>query len=149
MSLFETTGCYRKFVRDFALITALLCQLISKGTQREWSKKQPAAFDRLKSELAAAPLLKFPVTGAPYILDTDASITDKGAVIGQIVDGKERFLGYARKSLSKLERNYCVSRRELFVVIYFVKHYCPYLYGREFTIRSDHSSRQWLLRFIE
>ena len=145
----ETAGYYHKLVRHFASIAAPLCQLINKGAQWKWSELQQKAFDRLKSELAVTPVLKCPVAGAPYILDTDASLTGIGAVLSQVIDGKERVLGIAGKSLSKSERNYCVTMRELLAVIYFVKHYHPYLYGREFTIRTDHSSLQWLLRFRE
>jgi hypothetical protein len=32
-------------------------------------------------------------------------------------------------------------------VVHFVKHFRPYLYGRAFTIRTDHASLQWLVNF--
>ena len=49
--------------------------------------------------------------------------------------------------LNTAERNYCVTRRELWAVVYHVKHFCCYLYGRHFTIRTDHGSLRWLHRF--
>jgi hypothetical protein len=52
-------------------------------------------------------------------------------------------LGYARRK----ERNYCVTRRKLLTVVHFVKHFRSYLYGRRLTVRTDHSSLQWLLNF--
>ena len=104
---------------------------------------------RLKSELAVALALKFPIAEVPNILDTDACLTGISAVLSQVVDGEERVLGFASKSLSKSKRSYCVTRRELLAVIYFVKHYRPYLYDREFTIQTEHISLQWLLRVRE
>ena len=56
-------------------------------------------------------------------------------------------MGYASRTLSKTERNYCTTRRELLAVKHFVQHFWPYLYGREFTIRTDHASLTWLLNF--
>ena len=99
--------------------------------------------------MSTTPILRFPVPDAPYILDTDASLTGTGAVLSQLVDGQERVLGYASRTLSKAERNYCVTRRELLAVVQFVKYFRPYLYGQKFTIRTDHSSLQWLLNFRE
>jgi hypothetical protein len=42
-----------------------------------------------------------------------------------------------------------VTRREMLAVVHFVKHFRPYLYGRHFTVRTDHSSLQWLHNFKE
>ena len=52
------------------------------------------AFDELKAALTTAPVLAFPVQDAPYILDTDASLTSVGAVPSQVFDGQEMVLGY-------------------------------------------------------
>jgi hypothetical protein len=99
--------------------------------------------------LCTAPTLAFPVPNAPLILDTDASSTGIGAVLSQVIDGTERVLGYASKALNKTQRNYCVTRRELLAVVVFVKYFRPYLYGRKFFIRTDHSSLRWLYSFKE
>ena len=49
------------------------------------------------------------------------------------------------QALSKEERNYCVTRRELLAVVHFVNHYRYYLQGKPFTVRTDHASLKWLL----
>ena len=54
---------------------------------------------------------------------------------------------YASCTLLKPERNYCITRRELLAVVSIVKHFRPYLYGRHFTVKTDHSSLQRLLNF--
>ena len=51
-------------------------------------------------------------------------------------------IGYFSKLLSKTERRYCVTRRELLAVVEAVKHFHHYLYGVPFEIRSDHGSLQ-------
>ena len=56
-------------------------------------------------------------------------------------------VGYGSRTLSKAERNYCVTRRELLVMVNFVKHFRPYLLGRKFTLRTDHGALKWLQSF--
>ena len=83
----------------------------------------------------------------PFILDTDASGFALGPVLSQIEDGKEQVIAYYSKSFSKCERNYCVTRRELLAIVSAVKHFHHYLYGKHFTVRTDHGALSWLLRF--
>jgi hypothetical protein len=146
-SFLGTASYYRRFVRDFATVASPLHKLTDHGAEWCWKEEHQRAFDQLKAALSTTPVLKYPVMDAPYILDTDASLTGIGAVLSQVVDGQEMVLGYASRTLSKTERNYCVTRRELLAVVHFVKHFRPYLYGRRFTVRTDHSSLQWLLNF--
>jgi hypothetical protein len=89
------------------------------------------------------------VPDAPYILDTDASLTGIGAVLSQLVDGKEMVLAYSSEALDPAERNYCVTRRELLAVIKALRHFHCYVYKRQFVIRTDHSSLRWLVNFRE
>ena len=49
--------------------------------------------------------------------------------------------------MSRPERQYCVTRRQLLAVVRAVQHFHPYLYGRRFTIRTDHAALRWLLSF--
>ena len=148
-SFLGTASYYRRFVKNFAAIASPLHALTRAGTKFCWNEKHQKAFEQLKTALTTTPVLKFPVADAPYILDTDASLTGLGAVLSQVIDGQEYVLGYASKTLSRTEQNYCVTRRELLAVVKFVQHFRPYLYGRKFTVRTDHSSLQWLLNFRE
>lgn len=70
-----------------------------------------------------------------------------GAVLSQSIDGVERPVAYASRTLSKPERQYCVTRKELLAVVYFTKYFKHFLYGKQFTVRTDHSSLRWLLNF--
>ena len=47
---------------------------------------------------------------------------------------------YASRVLSKPERKYFVTRRELLAVIAFIKQFRHYLLGQQFTLRTDHGS---------
>ena len=68
-------------------------------------------------------------------------------VLSQLqADGSEWVVGYGSCTLSKVERNYCVTRRVIGYV-YFVEHFRPYLLGRKFTLRTDHGALKWLQSF--
>ncbi|MCG7878903.1 MAG: RNase H-like domain-containing protein, partial [Candidatus Thiodiazotropha endolucinida] len=68
------------------------------------------------------------------------------AVLSQVHDGKERVVCYGSRSLTKSERKYCVTRKELLSLVYFVKFYRHYLLGKQFKIRTDHNSLRWLMK---
>ena len=70
-------------------------------------------------------------------------------MLSQLHDGQERVVAYASQVLSKAERQYSVTRKELLAVVTFVKHFRHYLLGRHFVVRTDHSSLQWLYNFKE
>ena len=72
-----------------------------------------------------------------------------GAVLSQLQDGKERVIAYARCTLSKSQRNYCVTDRELLAVVHFIEYYKHYLLGKEFLVRTDHQALRWLFSLKE
>ena len=90
-----------------------------------------------------------PDSSKTFILDTDASNHRLGAVLSQIHDGKERVVCFDSRLLSKEERNYCVTWRELLAVVVFTNKFRPYLLGRPFHLRTDHGSLLWLHNFKE
>ena len=91
--------------------------------------------------------LHYPVPGKPFILDTDASNVGIGAVLSQEIDGQEVPVAYYSKALTKPERNYCVTRREMLALVSALKHFHKYLYGQKFVLRTDHAALKWLLQF--
>ena len=94
-----------------------------------------------------APILGYPLPDAPLILDTDASNQAVGAVLSQLQDGQEQVIAYYSQTLSRPQKQYCITRRELLAVIKAVQHFHHYLYGRHFTVRTDHAALKWLLSF--
>ena len=99
-----------------------------------------AAFQTLKEAPCTAPLLGYPRPGERFIVDTDASNVGIGGVLSQVQYGGERVIAYFSKPLSKAERNYCITRRELLAIVKTLEHFHKYLYGQEFHLRIDHSA---------
>ena len=142
-------GYYRRFIFQFSAVAAPLYSLTEKGRSFEWTSECQSAFEQLKQHLTSSPILCMPTDHDHFVLDTDASDTAIGAVLSQSIDGVERVVAYASKRLSRAEMNYCVTRRELLAVVFFVKYFRHYLLGRRFTVRSDHAALQWLRRIPE
>ena len=145
-----TSSYYRRFARDFATIARPLHRLTENNATFEWSVECQEAFLKLRCCLCTAPVLAFPHFERPFLLDTDASNTGIGGVLSQLDDeGTEHVVAFASRTLSKSERRYCVTRRELLAVVVFTQHFRPYLLGREFTLRTDHGCLSSLQSFKE
>ena len=140
---------YRKHIQDFSAIATPLTALTSKSITFEWSDAAQTAFEALKRVLCSAPLLSFPRDHGRYIVDTDASDYGLGCVLQQEQDGEEKVIAYGSKKLSRAQRRYCVTRKELMSIVVFLQEYRKYLLGRPFLIRTDHNSLIWLLHFKE
>lgn len=151
-SFLGLTSYYRRFVRNYSKIAEPLRRLTLPTERFQWTPAAEAAFNELKVALTSAPILAFPdtsPTSSEYILDTDASDCAVGAVLSQVQAGVERVIAYSSRALSKAERNYCVTRRELLSVVEHVRKFRTYLLPRRFTVRVDHQSLTHLLTFKE
>lgn len=140
---------YRKFLAGFAEMAEPLRKLLSKDADFEWTPRQEAAFQKLKEALCAKPVLAHPdfESQRPFILDCDASNVGIGAVLSQEqADGVEKPIAYFSKALTKAERNYSVTRKELLAIVSAAKNFKYFLIGRPFTIRTDHRALEWLTK---
>ena len=140
---------YRRFIRNFARIAVPLFQLLQKKEPFQWLERHADAFATLKSKLTSAPVLAYPKSEGQFYLDTDASNNAIGAVLSQSQDGVERVIAYGSRALTKSERNYCVTRRELLALVYFMQYFKCYLLGKPFTVRTDHAALKWIQSFKE
>ncbi|GFW00893.1 retrovirus-related Pol polyprotein from transposon 412 [Trichonephila clavipes] len=123
---------YRKFVKGFSNIARPLHKLTESKQKFQWTKECEDSFLQLKEALTSSPILIYPQSDKPFILDTDASNESVGAVLSQEIDGQERVVAYWSKCLSKPERNYCVTRKELLAIVKAIEHFHHYLYGQNF-----------------
>ena len=131
---------YRRFVNEFADIAAPLHMLTDLKSQFNWIAECEAAFKIFKNALCCSPIRSYPQSSGMFILDTDASNIGIGAVLSQVQDKEEKVIEYFSSVLSKPEKNYCATRKELLAIVRAVEHFHKYLYGREFLIRTDHAA---------
>eukprot|EP00731_Ephydatia_muelleri_P004061 Em0002g237a len=142
-------GYYRRFVKNFAVIAAPLFHLTENHQAWNWTLQCNAAFFKLKESLVTSPVLAYPVFSIGFVVDTDASGEGLGAVLSQNIEGHDHVISYASRTLNKAERKYCATRREMLALVWAIQHFRAYLYGKRFTVRTDHSSLKWLQSFHE
>lgn len=146
---------YRRFVRSFSAVASPLNKLLEAGESFEWTTECDDSFKQLKDALISAEVMAYPSDEGLYVLDTDASLTSIGCCLSQVQWNEERQkheerpIAYGSKSLTKSQRRYCVTRRELLAVVTFMLEFKHYLLGREVLVRTDHSALRWLLSFKE
>ena len=133
-----TIGYYRRFIRDFAKMIKPLTQLLRKESEFQFTSKEIACFEKCKSLLTMDPILAYPDYTKEFILTTDASNFAVGAVLSQGQIGKDRPIAYASRTLNKSEENYCTTEKELLAIVWAVKQFRQYLYGRKFKLVTDH-----------
>lgn len=112
---------YRRFIPDFSTIAKPLYKPTKAKKEFAWTGQCYLAFDSLKGLLISGRVLAYPSRQGTFVLFTDASDHGIGTVLSQFQDGLERPTAFASLTLSKSERNYCVTRREVLAIIAFVK----------------------------
>lgn len=138
-------GYYRRHIPEFAEKAKPLTALTSKKVTFSWSTEAEAAFEVLKHELTQAPLLRFPDFSKPFILITDASQSALGAVLTQEFEGNEHPIAYASRKLNPAEQKYAATEQECLAVVWAVKQFRCYLYGRKFKVLTDCRALKWLM----
>ena len=99
--------------------------------------------------LTSAPMLGLPNNYHSFILDTDLSNYAIGGELIQVQGGEKRVVAYGSYALTPEQINYCTTHKELLAVIIFTRQFRHYLLGRQFLVRTNHSSLRWLLNFKE
>ena len=130
---------YGRFVPNLATEAHPLNQLLCKDVKWAWSKKCNKVLEALKEQLASQSVLVHYDVNLPLRLACDASSYGLGVVISHIMpDHSERPIAYASRSLSKTERNYSQIEKEALSIIFGVTKFHKFLYGRFFTLVTDH-----------
>ena len=144
-------GYYSKFCQSYSDISAPLHRLtaghVGKGRRVPvtWTPETQAAFEKLKQALTSAPVLAlFDPDGGQVIITTDASDVALGFVLQQLQLEVERTLAYGGRLLTKSEKNFCITQRELLAIVEAVGTWHVYVAAAPFTVRTDHRPLCWL-----
>ena len=144
-SFIGAAGYYMKFVPGFAKTIQPLRELMQKDAEWRWSEDCRAAFEEIRRKISRPPVLAHFKPDAATVVISDASADAIGAVLSQMANGSDRPIAYASRALTPTERNYSATEREALAAIWACERWHYYLYGRRFTIRTDHQSLTQLL----
>lgn len=140
---------YRRFVPDFAKISAPLTKLLKKTVRWNWTEVQDQAMSLLKSRLTTAPTLVCPNFLIPFEVHVDASNEGLGAALIQKPDGKEIVVAYASRLLSEGEKKFSATEKECLGLVWALQKFRPYLEGYHFIAVTDHQALRWLMKLPE
>ena len=130
---------YGKFIPNLASMAEPLYRLTKKATPWKWEDEEQAAFQQLKNVLSLDQVLVHFDPNKTLVLACDASIVGIGAVlVHRYPDGSERPTANMSKTLTAAERNYSQIHKEALSIIYGLKKFYQYLYGRRFILVTDH-----------
>ena len=139
---------YSHFINNFSMIAAPLYDLTRRNLPHHvtWTAEAEKAFSLLKQALCEEPVLVAPDFNKPFILQTDASGTGVGAVLSQVVGESEHPVMYISRKLLKHEKNYATVEKAALAVKWAIHHLRYYLWGRKFTVVTDHAPLKWMAR---
>ena len=130
---------YGKFLPNLAMLLKPLNDQLREGVSWRWTKDCAKAFAEAKTLLSNAPVLAHYDPSLPIKMTGDASAYGLGAVISHTFpDGSERPIAFASRTLSSAERNYPQVEKEALSLVYGIRKFHQYLYGRQFVMVTDH-----------
>lgn len=122
------------FIPNLSSHTSSLRQLLQKDSDFQWHSEHQVAFDTLKHLICSASSLSYFNPAKSAVVQVDASQNALGAAL--IQDNKP--IAYASKSLTETESRYANIERELLACVFGAERFHTYLFGKHFTIQSDH-----------
>lgn len=129
---------YAKFLPNVATVLEPLHGLLRKETKWHWSRLCDDAFNKCKTLLTDESVLEIYDVAKEIQLTCDASEYGLGAVLSHVVNGQEKPIAFASRSLSVSERNYGQIEKEALSIVFGVRKFHKYLYGRAFNVLTDH-----------
>jgi hypothetical protein len=129
------TSYYRKFVKNYGIISKPLTQLLTKKGF-EWTPEATVAFLALKQAMVQTPVLALPNFQLPFTVETDDGELGVGAVLMQLGHP----IAYMSKSLGVMNRKLSIYEKEFMAVIMAIDKWRQYLQLGPFTILTDHKS---------
>ncbi len=130
---------YHRFLPNLPDTLTPLYRLLQKDVKWSWGRAEQRAFEKSKTLLQSSDLLIHFDAMKPLLLQCDASPYGLGVVLAHsLPDGTERPISFASRTLTKAEQNYSQLDREGLSVMYGLRKFHKYVYGRHFQIVTDH-----------
>lgn len=129
---------YRKFVPRVSQLCIPLYELLKKDVAFHWGSEEENSFKELKMEIASERVLAHYDPKIKVKLIVDASPCGVAAVLAHTYPtGVERPISFASRKLTPTEQKYAQIDREALAIVFGVKKYHQYLYGRRFVLVTD------------
>ena len=133
--LYTPYQCQSPFIPSLPTLTAPLCVLLKEDTAFTWNTTYNATFQHVKSAVISDTTLQYFDPSLPMTIQVDASQVGHGAELLQ----NHKPVAFASKALTEVEHHFVNIEREMLAVIFGAERFQTYIYGKHFTIESDHN----------
>ena len=117
-------------------VLAPLAKLTSKNAKWSWGPEQQKSFKDMKKIISKEVLLAYPDFNEEFVIHTDASHTQLGAVISQ----KGKPIAFYSRKLKPEQTRYTTTERELLSIVETLKEFRNILLGQRIVVHTDHKN---------
>ncbi|EIE88990.1 hypothetical protein RO3G_13701 [Rhizopus delemar RA 99-880] len=137
---------FRDYVPMISRVAEPITRLSNAVNIRElWTDEQTNSFNALKAILQSNLVLHYPDLSKKFFVATDASLYGVAAVLYQKDElQRDKYISFVSSSLTPSQRRWSTTKRELYAIILALKKYRKFLWGKHFTIYSDHKALVYL-----
>lgn len=139
---------YRRFIHQFSHKAKPLHNLTRKGVPFAWTAECQRAFDRLKTQITLAPILRHFDPDHETLVETDASDYAMGAILSQRAPGGDwQPVAFLSRGMTPPELNYPVHDEEFLAIFWSFSEWRHYLEGCNVQVEvlTDHRSLEYFL----
>lgn len=130
---------YGRFFKNLSDLLYPLNCLLQDKVPFHWNDECEKAFSLVKCRIQSDDVLCHFDSNLPITVASDASSYACGAVISHVFpDGTERPIQFASQTLTKTQQKYAQIDKEAYAIIFAIKKFYQYLYGRRFILICDH-----------
>ena len=139
-SFLGAIGFYRRYVELLAKETAVLSTLTSKlaPSRMVWTRECELAFHNICMCIANSCQLTIPLPEDVLSIVTDSSGLGIGGVLQVWREGRWEAAAFYSRQTRGAEQSYSTAELEALAIVETVKHFSYYLYGKSFTVFTDH-----------
>ncbi len=139
-SFLGLVGFYRRFICGFHRWSSTLTPHTSTAMSRvvSWTEPMLDAFHGLCNQLCDSVCLCVPCVSDVFMLESDASSTGVGAVLSVVRKDENVPVAFFSKQLRGAQTRYSAQELEGLGVFEAIRHFAYFLYGRKFTVVTDH-----------
>lgn len=123
-----------RFIKNMSEKTKPLRDLIKHNVIFQWNAEQERAFEEIKEAILNSPELKYFDANKEVTISVDSSQAGIGAVLLQ--EGKP--CAFGSRAMTQTQINYAQIEKELLAICFGVQKFHQYVFGRKFTVETDH-----------
>ncbi|KAL0830207.1 hypothetical protein ABMA28_003662 [Loxostege sticticalis] len=131
-------GYFRRYIKDYASLTAPIAHLTRKDAKFAWTPECEAIRKNIIQHLTSEPVLAIFDPNLPTEVHTDASAIGYGAILLQVhSDATKRVVAYFSRSTQGAESKYHSYELETLAVVKALQNFRHYLVGLKFVVVTD------------